>query len=77
MSEEIGSVEAARLLGVHPQTVLRWADAGALPFLRAKTGSGRARGYRFDRSVIERRAAARREYLGLDPIADLEERAAS
>ena len=41
--------EAARILGVHPSTLRRWADAGKIDFIR--TLSGRRR---FDRAGLEK-----------------------
>ncbi len=40
--------EAARLLGVHPSTLRRWADSGKIPHVH--TLSGRRR---FERAAVE------------------------
>jgi excisionase family DNA binding protein len=45
---EIGTAEAARLLGVAERTVIRWADNGTLPTV---SPPGRAR--RFHRHAVE------------------------
>ncbi len=50
MVELITSTAAAKLLGVRPTTVKRWADSGELPCV--KTAGGHRR---FDRALIERR----------------------
>jgi len=46
----IDTGEAARLLGVHVNTVRRWADAGKLPSVRL----GNRRDRRFRREALER-----------------------
>lgn len=40
---DLRPVDVARLLGVHPDTVRRWADAGVLPYWRSPTGQRRFR----------------------------------
>lgn len=52
----IGVVEAARILGVHRTTVVRWAKAGILPTVGQTAGVGSPR---FSREAITNRAAGR------------------
>lgn len=48
MQREVGITEAALILGVHPNTLRKWADEGLVPFILRPSGHRR-----FDRERLE------------------------
>ncbi|MBM3992269.1 MAG: helix-turn-helix domain-containing protein [Planctomycetes bacterium] len=62
MDEFMTSAEVARLLGVGPTSVKRWADLGSLPCVRTQ---GRHR--RFARGEVEKFRLARHEVREMEP----------
>jgi excisionase family DNA binding protein len=57
---------ASRLLGVHPETLRRWADEGRIDAFLSPGGHRR-----FDRRELERILAARRPRPGAKPLSSL------
>lgn len=50
-NDELGTQEAAKVLGVHPNTIRNWADKGLITPSRVLPGSGYVR---FNREAVQR-----------------------
>ena len=62
-SEWLRTPDAARYLGVHVETIRRWAREGVIP--AAKLGN--RGGFRFRREDLDRFLEARRQVEGTEP----------